>query len=154
MSQIGKNLRRLRRERGLTQRELARRAGTSSQMIGYWENGTRNPNGASRQKLASALGVDVGQLLASDQVVQLGPGNALRAVIVLAHYGARVASDGASLTVTWEDVYPRELGQALSEYAKLCAVIQERPEQDMGFRNTWERTTLQWLDATADDGKR
>jgi hypothetical protein len=49
-------LRRARRRQGLTQRELARRAGTSQPVISAYEHGRRDPSLATLQRLVSAAG--------------------------------------------------------------------------------------------------
>ena len=46
----------LRRERGMTQRELAARVGCYQKDISRWETGVRTPGAESLAKLAAALG--------------------------------------------------------------------------------------------------
>lgn len=46
----------MRRERGITQRELAARVGCYPKDISRWENGVRTPSAESLAKLAAALG--------------------------------------------------------------------------------------------------
>ena len=47
-----------RREAGLTQEELAQRAGCSRGALNRWENGHREPSGVYRLALRMALGLD------------------------------------------------------------------------------------------------
>jgi transcriptional regulator with XRE-family HTH domain len=61
---VGSNLRRLRKERGLEQAELAERARSSQQTISDIERGKRDPRESTLEKLAEALGVSVGALFA------------------------------------------------------------------------------------------
>lgn len=56
---FGENLRKLRKENGLTQQELAEKAGVSQQLIGHYENGFRAPKLEKAILLAKALGVPV-----------------------------------------------------------------------------------------------
>jgi transcriptional regulator with XRE-family HTH domain len=51
------SLKRLRAERGLSQSELAERAGLSQNGISQWEAGTREPSWSNVLALAAALGV-------------------------------------------------------------------------------------------------
>lgn len=55
---VGRNVRRARIEKGLTQEELAERAGTSQFYISSLEAGRRNPTVVTVLELAQALGVD------------------------------------------------------------------------------------------------
>ena len=61
-TEFGKHLRKLREERGLTQEELADRAGMHFTYVGQIERGIRNPSLINLQKLAKALKVDAGRL--------------------------------------------------------------------------------------------
>ena len=54
---IGKRLRTLRKERGLTARDLADEIGVSYTTIYRWENGDRIPDGFNMGKLMNVLGV-------------------------------------------------------------------------------------------------
>jgi transcriptional regulator with XRE-family HTH domain len=60
---FGKNVRALRDEAGLSQEELAFRAGMKRTYLSDLERGTRNPNVRSLGRLAAALGVPPHQLL-------------------------------------------------------------------------------------------
>jgi transcriptional regulator with XRE-family HTH domain len=55
---VGRNVRRARIEKGLTQEELAERAGTSQFYVSSLEAGRRNPTVVTVASLAKALGVD------------------------------------------------------------------------------------------------
>lgn len=54
---VGRNVRRVREERGLTQEQLAERSGFTQQYISGLENGRRNPTVVTVYELAHALGV-------------------------------------------------------------------------------------------------
>ena len=57
------NLIRLRKTRGLTQKELAEKANLSQRMIVYYENEAGNPPIDKIKDIADALKVDIGDLL-------------------------------------------------------------------------------------------
>lgn len=63
MSSIGDKIRDLRKNRGLTQEQLAKLLGVSKQMIGKWETGKSNPKIQSINKLAQALDVYASALI-------------------------------------------------------------------------------------------
>ena len=56
---IGLNLQKLRREKGLSQEELAHMSGIHQTYLSGVERGRRNPTALVLQKLASALGKDI-----------------------------------------------------------------------------------------------
>ena len=61
---FGRQVRRLRDRRGLTQEQLANRSGIHVSYLSGIERGTRNPSLLSIRRLAKALGVRVGKLFA------------------------------------------------------------------------------------------
>ena len=60
---IGENIKRLRRERNLTQEEMAAHLGISFQSISKWERGDGYPDIAMLPTLANYFGVSVDELL-------------------------------------------------------------------------------------------
>jgi transcriptional regulator with XRE-family HTH domain len=54
---VGRNVRRIRQKRGLTQEKFAEISGFSQQYLSSLENGRRNPTVVTIYELASALGV-------------------------------------------------------------------------------------------------
>lgn len=62
MSQVAKEIRRLRKEKDWTQTELAVYAGSSQPTINQIENGARNPSTRTLEKIAGALGIEVADL--------------------------------------------------------------------------------------------
>ena len=59
---ISKKIKELRRQRGLTQEELAEIVGVSVNYIGYIEQNKRTPSIKTADKIARALGVKFGEL--------------------------------------------------------------------------------------------
>ena len=72
MDQIktGKFIAQLRREQGLTQKELADRISVSDKAISKWETGKGSPDVSSMQPLCEALGISVTELLAGEKLTQ------------------------------------------------------------------------------------
>jgi transcriptional regulator with XRE-family HTH domain len=62
---VGRNVKRVRQEKGLTQEQLAELSGFSQQYISGLEQGRRNPTIVSLYELATALGVSHMELLRS-----------------------------------------------------------------------------------------
>ena len=59
---IGENIKKIRVDAGLTQKELGERLGITSQSIAQWETGRREPKYQSMVKIADALNVPVSSL--------------------------------------------------------------------------------------------
>jgi transcriptional regulator with XRE-family HTH domain len=68
---FAENLRRLRADRFLSQRELARRAGLHPVTLARLEAGAGAPSARSVRALASTLGVEPLELTTPDQVAEL-----------------------------------------------------------------------------------
>jgi transcriptional regulator with XRE-family HTH domain len=64
---VGRNALRIRKERGLTQEQLAERSGLSQQYISGLEQGRRNPTIVTLYELATALGVSHVTLVQPDR---------------------------------------------------------------------------------------
>ena len=60
---VGENIKRIRNERGFTQKELSKKIGTTQQNLAQYENGKRNPKIETIYKIADALEVDISELL-------------------------------------------------------------------------------------------
>jgi len=73
---LGPAIRRVRRERGLTQEELAGEVGASVAHLSRLESGARQPSLDGLLRVAAALGVEVGELL--DASEEPGPGTVVR----------------------------------------------------------------------------
>ncbi|MDO5329810.1 MAG: helix-turn-helix transcriptional regulator [Bacillota bacterium] len=62
LSQLGKRITYLRKERGISQLDLSIDSGLSKSYLSDLEHGRRNPSVASLSKIASALGVTLEEL--------------------------------------------------------------------------------------------
>ena len=60
---IGEKIRKIRKENGLTQKQLGEKLGVSYQMIAQYENGKRNPKINTVISIASALNVEMFDLM-------------------------------------------------------------------------------------------
>lgn len=62
-AKLGKNLKRIRTEKGITQGDIVRTLGVSRSFVSNIENGKTNPTLATIAKLAKALGVNIEELM-------------------------------------------------------------------------------------------
>lgn len=65
MASIGERIKRIRNEKGLTQKELAKMLGTSQQNLAQYERNKRNPKYETVKKIANALEIDIYDLYIS-----------------------------------------------------------------------------------------
>ncbi len=63
LKEIGKNIARIRRKKGLTQLDVAAATGMEANSLGRIENGRTNPTVRTLLKLAKALGVSLSELV-------------------------------------------------------------------------------------------
>ena len=75
---VGRNVRRIRLEKGLTQEQFAERSGFTQQYISDLEQGKRNPTVVTLFELAQALGVAHMALVLPDDVALAVPSVAPR----------------------------------------------------------------------------
>lgn len=59
---IGERIKKIRQEKGLSQKELGEKLGVSQQMIGQWETGKANPKIETLIKIAEALDCEVSDI--------------------------------------------------------------------------------------------
>lgn len=59
---FSENLKRIRNEKGFSQKEIAAKLGVSQPSYAQYENGKRNPKAETIKKIAAALDVDVSEL--------------------------------------------------------------------------------------------
>lgn len=64
---VGRNVRRVRTQAGLTQEQFAEKSGFSQQYLSDLERGRRNPTVVTLYELAQALGVSHLELLRTEQ---------------------------------------------------------------------------------------
>lgn len=65
---IGENIKQIRTQKKLTQKELGEKlGGITQQQIGQWENGNKNPRLETIQKLATALDVSLFDLVNKEE---------------------------------------------------------------------------------------
>lgn len=62
-ARVARNIKALRKQKGLSQEELGGKAGLHRNYIGYLERCTKDPTVTTIEKLALALGVPAGSLL-------------------------------------------------------------------------------------------
>ena len=62
---FAETLKRLRSEKGLSQRDLAERVYVTRSTVARWENGSRLPDAAMLSRLSTCLDIDVGALLST-----------------------------------------------------------------------------------------
>ena len=70
--EIGSNIRSIRKQKGLTQKQLGEILGVSQAAVGQFENNKSVPQVKTLEKIANALGVPTSQLLGEDYMIDDG----------------------------------------------------------------------------------
>ena len=83
-SELGRRLRELRRDSGMTQAELARAAGLGQASLSNYENARRDIHLVSAVRVAAALDITLGQLLEVPHILVVHDPEIARAVRILA----------------------------------------------------------------------
>lgn len=73
MSAVGRNIRKLREERGMSQAELAKIAGVTDKAVSTWEIGLKIPRLSTLAKVAEYFNVTVSELYEDIDIVYRNP---------------------------------------------------------------------------------
>ncbi len=65
---IGERIKKIRQEKGLSQKELGKKLNVSQQMIGQWETGKSNPKIETLRRIADTLKVGLWEIVELDQM--------------------------------------------------------------------------------------
>ena len=74
---INNKIKEIRRERGITQAELAKQIGIARNTLSYWENGKSDVDTANLKKIAAYFQVSTDFLLCQEEVITPDTNNAL-----------------------------------------------------------------------------
>lgn len=85
----GRFLRQLRAERGLTQAQLAEKAGVSNRSVSRWENGVNLPDFDLLMELAGYYGVSVEEILDGERKPESRAAESGEALLKAADYGSQ-----------------------------------------------------------------
>ena len=66
--EIGKFISKYRKEKKLTQQELADKLGVTDRAVSHWENGRRLPDYSILKPLSEELGVSVNEILTGEKI--------------------------------------------------------------------------------------
>ena len=83
---IGRFLRQLRGQRGLTQEQVAERLNVSNRSVSRWENGTTMPDFDLLMQLSDCYGVEVGELLDGERRINRADGEEKETLMKAADY--------------------------------------------------------------------
>ena len=107
---IGENIRRIRIRKGLSQKELAEKAGMSNVLLNNYEHGLRNPKAETLQRIAQALGVSP-EVLQGEEMSEMQAKKRLYAIF--SQFGGQAAEIGGKTLVCFEKL---DLGALCRNY--------------------------------------
>ena len=70
MWNIGVHIKHFRKERGMTQEEVAKRLGVSGQAVSKWENHINAPDISLLPSIAALFGVSIDMLFSDDETIE------------------------------------------------------------------------------------
>ena len=110
LGSIGENIRRIRIRKGLSQKELAEKAGMSNVLLNNYEHGLRNPKAETLQRIAQALGVSP-EVLQGEEMSEMQAKKRLYAIF--SQFGGQAAEIGGKTLVCFEKL---DLGALCRNY--------------------------------------
>ena len=142
---VGSFIAELRKEKGLTQAELAERVGVTGGAVSKWERGLCYPDIETVVRLAEVLGLSVGEILAGQRIQVYTP----ETVDTLAKESIAAYSGSERRRML------RRMGAVLAALALLAAILipvlvrQMTPQPVSGFERTyWDYQALYHFDDT------
>lgn len=118
---FAEHLKKMRLEKGLTQNQIAKKAGISRVAVGNYERGDRQPNLETSRKIADALGVPVADLAGWSYFDELYPGMADE-VKLLEQISSRYGSDATNLLDVYSHLNSEGKAKALDAVSDLSLI--------------------------------
>ena len=110
--EIGKNIVQLRKEHGLSQRELAERAGITHSAISSIENGKVSPSVSSLQKIVNVFSLSLSEFFTFDQ-----PNSDEVKVVITSEELIEMGSESVSMKLVSHGNKDQVIGFLIEEYA-------------------------------------
>ena len=123
---LGGRIARLRKEKGMTQLELADRMGVTDKAVSKWERDVSCPDIASMPRLAEVLGATVDELM-QGRAAACGKGGT-RELVVLILRGVAMAMGIAVAVLTMLDALDSQAAFLMLGLGLACLAIAQLPE--------------------------
>ena len=123
---FGENLKRIREENGWTLEEMAKRLGSTKQVLSRYERGERTPKITMASKFAEALGVPLNELTGDDSVTSIHDlvNNAVHAGMVMGtNISAPKTEEAKIISAGIDKMSPERREQALKVLQAIFADI-------------------------------
>ena len=108
---IGQIIRRLRKERDLTQEELAEKLNVSSQAISKWENGSTIPDISQVVPLAKLFGISTDYLLSNETTIRDGRNQVTYPLWVMGFYNTDAYAHLYNFTIELIPIFQRNMSE-------------------------------------------
>lgn len=119
---LGTMIAELRKQRGMTQLELAEQMGVTDKAVSKWERGLSCPDIHSIPKLAAALGISVEDLMQSKKTTNVPAGKAAE-IMEIAPKAVAVAMGIAVAVLTILDALDAKSGMVMLGIGLACAGV-------------------------------
>lgn len=142
---IGENIRRIRREKKITQKKLAEMTGLTNVVINYYEHGAKNPTIETVQKIAGALGVEpeklTGEKLADQKAIK-------RLFSVFREFDGQMSINDGKIAVSFRKLDLKAFYDRYQEYvlAEVEAEKETDPEKQTEIKKAARSSFEEWMD--------
>ena len=143
---IGENIRRIRREKKITQKKLAEMTGLTNVVINYYEHGAKNPTIETVQKIVRALGVEpeklTGEKLTDQKAIK-------RLFSVFREFDGQMSINDGKIAVSFRKLDLKAFYDRYQEYLREEAEAEKEadPGKQAEMKKAARSSFEEWMDA-------
>lgn len=143
---IGDNIRRIRKEKRITQKKLAEMTGLTNVVINYYEHGVKNPTIETVRKIAEALGVEPEKLTGEELTEQKA---IKRLFSVFREFDGQMFMKDGKIAVSFQKLDLKAFYDRYQEYMQAEAEAEEEkdPEKKAKIKKAARSSFEEWMDA-------
>ena len=145
-TEIGENIRRIRKEKRISQKGLGEMTGLSNVLINNYEHGVKKPKIETVRKIAEALGVDAETLTGEEMTNQ----KAIKRLFSLFKgFDGRMSINDGKIAVSFQKLDLKAFYDRYQEYIRAEAAAEEEkdPEKQAEIKKAARSSFEEWMDS-------
>ena len=145
-TEIGENIRRIRKEKRISQKGLGEMTGLSNDLINSYEHGVKKPKIETRRRIAEALGVDAETLTGEEMTNQ----KAIKRLFSLFKgFDGRMSINDGKIAVSFQKLDLKAFYDRYQEYIRAEAAAEEEkdPEKQAEIKKAARSSFEEWMDS-------